>query len=821
MAENVSILFKLIDQTAQGFSRFRQNLIETQAQIAKANASANDLARTLKNAFTTSAVALVLRDIVARTIDSERALNQFSATLKATGFSAGLAAFQIQDLVAELSKTTVFDDTDIQKSANALLRFRDIQGDTFKEALRLAPLVATVLGTDLVSAAESLGRALEDPLTGFKALSVIGGKLKQSEIEQIEAFQRVGDSAGAAGVILTKLAGSLGSQDRADNTGLYGATRSVAKAWDDLAKTIGGSAVFQGVAVGGMDALTQSLKGLGLILDKVGESAVKNIPLIRAVVEEQRKLAASARQEKIPEVVEATTPEERAAAGVARDAARKQKEATEAEARRRLQIQANKDQASLAKTQADIELAAVKQQTQQQESLLDDRYSKGLISAKQYYDSLSSLSEKSATADVVSLKKQIDAQQKLLQEARKNKPEDVQGIQNQILTLKAEQERRLNEAAFKGIKNTQAQIDAEQQLADALAEVNAQLLEQEGHLEAAAKIRFDIQNRTLRNQIQSAKGPGSADEKALDLLRQRTSLTGKFAEEQAKIGITQQQLGVEEERIQNSLRVGAIGEFDALRKTEEIRKAAIVRMREELATLEEIATLTNDPSQFRAIEELKHQIEALGETSDLVADKFRTTFKDALTEPLAAFIRGTKSAKDAFRDFVNNIANELSRLAAQNIAQSIFGKGQAGGGVGDIFAGIFGGTSSSGIAGGIGAFLSKLFGSGAGGAGSAAVLGIAKGGVMDQWGHMINLPKYAYGGVSRRPAVFGEKGAEAAVPLPDGRRIPVDLRGGSKPVQISLVQNFNGAADAQEMRRSSQQLTRQLGREIQRAMGRA
>ncbi len=38
------------------------------------------------------------------------------------------------------------------------------------------------------------------------------------------------------------------------------------------------------------------------------------------------------------------------------------------------------------------------------------------------------------------------------------------------------------------------------------------------------------------------------------------------------------------------------------------------------------------------------------------------------------------------------------------------------------------------------------------------------------------LPKFAGGGISDRPAIFGEAGAEAAVPLPDGRRIPVDLR---------------------------------------------
>jgi hypothetical protein len=39
---------------------------------------------------------------------------------------------------------------------------------------------------------------------------------------------------------------------------------------------------------------------------------------------------------------------------------------------------------------------------------------------------------------------------------------------------------------------------------------------------------------------------------------------------------------------------------------------------------------------------------------------------------------------------------------------------------------------------------------------------------------------FAAGGVTKTPAVFGDDGPEAAVPLPDGRRIPVDLRGAGK-----------------------------------------
>ena len=64
--------------------------------------------------------------------------------------------------------------------------------------------------------------------------------------------------------------------------------------------------------------------------------------------------------------------------------------------------------------------------------------------------------------------------------------------------------------------------------------------------------------------------------------------------------------------------------------------------------------------------------------------------------------------------------------------------------------------------GGFGGLFSSLFGGG-GAAGAPMQLASA-------------VPAFARGGVTNRPSIFGEAGPEAAVPLPDGRTIPVSLR---------------------------------------------
>lgn len=76
-------------------------------------------------------------------------------------------------------------------------------------------------------------------------------------------------------------------------------------------------------------------------------------------------------------------------------------------------------------------------------------------------------------------------------------------------------------------------------------------------------------------------------------------------------------------------------------------------------------------------------------------------------------------------------------------------------------------------------------------AGITATMGAAQTGVVLG----TPLPKYAKGGIADSPSIFGEAGPEAAVPLPDGRSIPVNMNGGisNKKIDelIAVVQAVN------------------------------
>ncbi|MGU3401581.1 hypothetical protein ACLBWS_17915 [Brucellaceae bacterium D45D] len=117
-------------------------------------------------------------------------------------------------------------------------------------------------------------------------------------------------------------------------------------------------------------------------------------------------------------------------------------------------------------------------------------------------------------------------------------------------------------------------------------------------------------------------------------------------------------------------------------------------------------------------------------------------FKDSMMDAFQSMVPTIETGNSALDKFLNTLIEAVMQA-------TLLGKGP--------LAGLFGG-GAGGFLGGIG----KLF-------------GFANGGVAAH-GRPQPIKAFARGGVSRSAAIFGEAGPEAAVPLPDGRRIPVDLR---------------------------------------------
>jgi hypothetical protein len=115
----------------------------------------------------------------------------------------------------------------------------------------------------------------------------------------------------------------------------------------------------------------------------------------------------------------------------------------------------------------------------------------------------------------------------------------------------------------------------------------------------------------------------------------------------------------------------------------------------------------------------------------------------------------------------------------------------------------------------LGAVGGILEGSGGGGGGFIdkvlSIFGFAKGGIMTPHGPL-ELQSFATGGIANKNGLAMFHRNEAIIPLPDGRSVPVSIKGDAGR---SVVINMNvQAQDADSFRRSRKQILGDLQREL-------
>lgn len=231
-------------------------------------------------------------------------------------------------------------------------------------------------------------------------------------------------------------------------------------------------------------------------------------------------------------------------------------------------------------------------------------------------------------------------------------------------------------------------------------------------------------------------GKGGAAQKADDYERmarriaEATAATLAEAEAQKALNPTIEDYGyaIERARAQHELLTAA---KEAGRKITPELAAEIEQLSEAYAQAEVSANKLTEAQQ-KARDDVQYTMDA---SRDALGD-----LKNALDDG--------KLSWDEFADVAMNALDRIIDKMLDDLVGAFDHVGGSGGGLFGFLGGIFGGGAKS-----------------------------------DPWAGMrdVSLPKFAKGGVSDTPAIFAEAGPEAAVPLPDGRRIPVDLRDQGKP----------------------------------------
>lgn len=200
----------------------------------------------------------VMNTYIRNSMEAERVSTQLDAVLKSTKSAAGLTAVEIKNMASEMQMLTAFGDDEVISMQNLLLTFKQIKGDTFKQATMAVLDLSTAMGTDLSSAAIQVGKALNDPKIGLTALQRVGITFSEEQKKLIKGFTDTGKVAEAQKIILKELESQFGGSAKAATNNFGGAIQQLKNKFGDL---------FEINATGEFNEMTVAVKELTKTLD--------------------------------------------------------------------------------------------------------------------------------------------------------------------------------------------------------------------------------------------------------------------------------------------------------------------------------------------------------------------------------------------------------------------------------------------------------------------------------------------------------------------------------------------------------------------------
>lgn len=199
--------------------------------------------------------------------ETERRLLQQEQLIKATGYSSGYTAKQLDEMARSVAMSTLTSTQEAAKAIGIMLTFRSVSEETFERAIYLSQDMASVMGGDMASAAKQLGKALEMPTEGVSALKKAGVSFTQSQRDLIKEMEDTGRIADAQRFVLDELDKQIGGAAGAEAGGLIGTADTLGQTWEELLETMSDKSGSMFVAKTTMQGLINIAKGLTDMID--------------------------------------------------------------------------------------------------------------------------------------------------------------------------------------------------------------------------------------------------------------------------------------------------------------------------------------------------------------------------------------------------------------------------------------------------------------------------------------------------------------------------------------------------------------------------
>jgi phage-related protein len=201
---------------------------------------------------------------------AELAQAQFNRTLNAVGPIIGWTSEQLGEMTRQLTETTTFSARAAQGAEQMLMRFGNVRGDIFRDALAASADLAASIGQDLPQAAQRLGMALETPAHGLRMLREYGIVLDQQQQQLIHSTTDLAEQQRLLLQIIRDSGAVSGAAEARRNT-FAGQREMLGNQWQSVTTSVGQALIpaFQAITPY-TAALADSLKQVVPIIQEIG-----------------------------------------------------------------------------------------------------------------------------------------------------------------------------------------------------------------------------------------------------------------------------------------------------------------------------------------------------------------------------------------------------------------------------------------------------------------------------------------------------------------------------------------------------------------------
>jgi hypothetical protein len=354
------------------------------------------------------------------------------------------------------------------------------------------------------------------------------------------------------------------------------------------------------------------------------------------------------------------------------------------------------------------DIRAMQEALKTQGEIIETALAARLVTVEDFWRAKAEIDERAFSVERDKLSRELAAQEDLIARLSKVKPKDA----NQ----RAEIADKLNDARAKAgelraeldalngkevAARFRLEIDREKalrEIRDAVEDARLAIAKAEGT--DTPELRRAAVERALRDTVAKL----SQDAEGAQLARRFIDIKSAEADLEAlesrwRLALETMRNAEQSANIQREQ--GLISTAQAQQAIADAHRQAAEQM-EQLLPLMEQAARTIGPEAVARVQAWKNELASVREVVDPLAAAINTQIKDAFASMFEAVGSGAKTARQAFADFVRSVIAGINRIAAQKLAEAIFG--QKGSGAQGLIAGAlkFFGFSSGGPVPGVG-----------------------------------------------------------------------------------------------------------------------